>query len=346
MKHTVIFGLEKERQLSMARAIIATVLSAALFASSANIAVAQERLRIAWAGFAATHLPLWIAHEKGFMKKYGLDPDVIFFGASPTATQALLAGELDIVVASVPAVVNARLGGADTVLFLTFVPTFVDHIIAAPNITHVEQLKGRIGGVNRLGSVADMGLRLTLRRVGIDPEKDTKIVVAGGGNPERLAALSKGIVHFTLLNEPFIKEAERLGFRDLLDIATLKIPFHWNGCFTREAIINAKRPALAKFARAVSEGIHYTKTQKEGTKAIMAKNLKMTDPEGLERAYKTYSTVFPELPYPYPEGVKTLLDDMAPQNPKAAVADSRTFVDMSFVRELESSGFIKQLYKR
>jgi ABC-type nitrate/sulfonate/bicarbonate transport system substrate-binding protein len=90
------------------------------------------------------------AHEKGFMKKYGLDPDVIFFGASPTATQALLAGELDIVVASVPAVVNARLGGADTVLFLTFVPTFVDHVISAPTITRVQELKGKIGGVNRL----------------------------------------------------------------------------------------------------------------------------------------------------------------------------------------------------
>lgn len=77
-----------------------------------------------------------------------------------------------------------------------------------------------------------------------------------------------------------------------------------------------------------------------------ALNLGIKDPEGLERAYRDYSSVFPEVPYPTPEGVKTLLDDLAPRNPKAAAADPRAFVDLSLVKELESSGFIKQLYKK
>ncbi len=49
---------------------------------------------------------------------------------------------------------------------------------------------------------------------------------------------------------------------------------------------------------------------------------------------------------PTPEGVKTLLDDLAPRNPKAASADPKTFVDMSLVQEVEASGFIKQLYQK
>jgi len=49
---------------------------------------------------------------------------------------------------------------------------------------------------------------------------------------------------------------------------------------------------------------------------------------------------------PTPEGVKTLLDDMAPRNPKTKGADPRQYVDMSFVQELESSAYFKQLYKR
>ena len=60
----------------------------------------------------------------------------------------------------------------------------------------------------------------------------------------------------------------------------------------------------------------------------------------------TYANAFPEIPYPTPEGVKTMLDDMAPKNPKAASADPKTYVDTSLVRELDSSGFIKQLYKK
>ena len=68
---------------------------------------------------------------------------------------------------------------------------------------------------------------------------------------------------------------------------------------------------------------------------------------GLERAYRSaYNGAFPKVLYPNAEGVKTLLDDIAPRRPKAATADPKSFVDMSLVHELESSGFIKQLYKR
>ena len=307
--------------------------------------VAQERARIGWAAMTASHVPLWVAEEKGMLAKHGLAPELIFFSAGTTALQALVAGDLDVVLTSAPNVVNPRFGGADTVMIMSIIPTFIDHIIAAPNITSPEQLKGKIGGVNRQGTVSEMGLRLALRRLGVDPEKDTKIISAGG-NPERLAAISKGIVHFTIMNEPFLKEAERLGFRDLVNIATLKIPLQWNGVVTREATVKARRPMLTRLVRALTEAIHYIKVDKEGSKAVIAKFSRLTDPDGLERTYKKYASVLPETPYPDPAGIKTLLDDMAPRNPKAAAADPRTFVDQSFVQEMESSGFIKQLYKK
>ena len=69
-------------------------------------------------------------------------------------------------------------------------------------------------------------------------------------------------------------------------------------------------------------------------------------PHTAERAAKAYAAIFPVNTMPTPEGVKTLLDDMAPRNPKAKAADPRQYVDMSFMQELESSGYLKQLYKR
>jgi len=306
---------------------------------------AQDRARVGWAAMTASHTPLWVAQEKGFLAKQGLSIEPIFFSAGPPAMQALVAGDLDIVVTSAPNVVNPRLGGRGTVMILSIIPTFIDHIISASNITNPEQLRGKIGSVNRFGSISEMGLRLSLKRLGIDPEKDVRIVPAGG-NPERLAAISKGIAQFTIMNEPFIKEAERLGFRDLVNMATLKIPLHGNGIVTREAIIKTKRPVVAKFARALTEAIYYIKADKEGTKAIIGKYTRFTDPEGLERTYRNYTAVLLDVPYADPAGIKTLLDDMAAKNPKAAAADPKSFVDQSFVQEMESSGFIKQLYKR
>jgi hypothetical protein len=90
--------------------------------------------------------------------------------------------------------------------------------------------------------------------------------------------------------------------------------------------------------------IHYIKTDKEGTKVIYSKNLKLTDPEGLERAHQAYVSVFPKNLLPTADGVKTMLDDLALRNPKAATADPKAFVDMSLVQEIEATGFIKQLY--
>jgi ABC-type nitrate/sulfonate/bicarbonate transport system substrate-binding protein len=213
------------------------------------------------------------------------------------------------------------------------------------NIAAVEQLKGKTAGVNRLGSTSDLGLRLALKKLGVDPDKDVKIIPTGG-TAERFAALSKGITQFTIIPEPFLTQAEKLGFRNLYDIADLRIPFWWNGILSREGIVKTKRPLLLKLARAMVEAIHIIKTEKEYAIGLIKKNLGVSDPEGLARAYKDYSNIFPEVPYPTPDGVKTMLDDLAPKNPKAVTADPKAFVDPSLIRELDSSGFIKQLYRR
>jgi NitT/TauT family transport system substrate-binding protein len=306
---------------------------------------AQEKMRIAWAGSTPSNTPIWVADQKGFLKKNGLNAEVIAISASTIVIQALLTGEVDFIIAPSATLVTSRLAGADTVMVSTNLPLFIDHIVSLADITTVEQLKGKIGGVNRLGTTSDMTLRLALRRFGIDPEKDVKII-ATGENPQRLAALSRNITQFTLLGEPLVREAEKMGFRDLIDIGALKIPYHVNAVVTREKTVKDRRAFVIKVVRAFTEALHFIKTNKEETKALIGKNLKTNDPEGLERAYRAYNGAFPEVPYPNAEGVKTLLDDIAPRTPKAAGADPKSFVDMSLVQELEASGFIKQLYKR
>src|SRR6266540_996520 len=315
-----------------------------LFAAHST-AGAQEKLRLAWAGFSPTNSPIWVIEDRKLMQKQGVQPEIIAISASPTVLQALLANEIDAASISVTTLTSSRLAGADTVMIVGVVPTFVDHIVSLSNVSAVEQLKGKTAGVNRLGSTSDLGLRLALRKLGVDPEKDVEIIPTGG-TAERFAALSKGITQFTIIPEPFLTQAEKLGFRNLYNISELKIPFWWNGVLSRESIVKAKRPLMLKLARAMVEAMHIIKTEKEYAKTLFKKNLGVNDPEGLERAYKDYANAFPEVPYPTQDGVKTMLDDMARANPKAASADPKTYVDLSLVAELEKSGFIKQLYRK
>jgi ABC-type nitrate/sulfonate/bicarbonate transport system substrate-binding protein len=264
-----------------------------------SVLPAQERIRIGWAGVSPANSPIWVVQEKGYLKKQGLDAQVISLTASPIAIQAMLAGELDVIVTSVTTLVSARLAGADTVMILGMVPTFVDHIITQPNVTSFDQLKGKLGGVNRLGSTSDLGLRLALRRKGIDPEKELKIITAGD-NPSRLAAVSKGVIQFTIIPEPFVREAEKIGLKDFFSIGSLKIPFWWNAVLVQESTLRAKRAVLVKFTRGMMEAVHYIKTDKEGTKEIFSKNLKLTDPEGLERAYRDIAVFSRKILCPLP----------------------------------------------
>ena len=326
----------------MVKIIAATVMTLMIWSGQS---LAQEKLRLAWAGFSPTNSPIWVIDDRQLLQKQGVDPEIIAINASPTVLQALLADEIDAASVSVTTLTSSRLQGADTVMIVGVVPTFVDHIISLSNITKVEQLKGKIGGVNRLGSTSDLGLRLALRKLGIDPEKDVRIIPVGG-NPERFAALSKGVTQFTIMPEPFLTQAERLGFRNLYNVSELNIPFWWNGILTRDSIVKNKRPLMLKLARAMVEAIHIIKTEKNYAISLFKKKLGVSDAEGLERAYKDYSNIFPEAPYPTADGVKTMLDDLAVKNPKARTADAKTFVDASLVEELAASGFIKQLYKK
>ena len=158
--------------------IIFALAAALVMTAQLPSAVAQERLRLAWAGFSPTNSPIWVIEDRKLMQKQGVTPEIIAISASPTVLQALLANEIDAASISVTTLTSSRLAGADTVMIVGVVPTFVDHIVSIAKITRIEQLKGQTGGVNRLGSTSDLGLRLALRKLGIDPEKDVQIIPA------------------------------------------------------------------------------------------------------------------------------------------------------------------------
>ena len=106
-------------------------------------------MRIAWAGSTPSNTPIWVADQKGFFKKNGLNAEVISISASTIVIQALLTGEVDFIIAPSATLVTSKLAGADTVMVSTNLPLFIDHIMSLGNITAIEQLKGKIGGVNR-----------------------------------------------------------------------------------------------------------------------------------------------------------------------------------------------------
>ncbi len=286
---------------------------------------------------------IWVAKDTHLFEKHGLDPTVIFISGSVRGIQAILAGEIPIGEGGGPGLVSARLAGGDVIAIAGNINVLPYYLVAQPSIKKPEDLKGKVGGNHIAGTTAEFALRVGLKRIGLDPAKDVNLRVIGG-SIERMIALQKGLVNFTVVTEAGKAMAEKLGYPTVVDMAALEIPFAQNGIYTSTKFIREKPDFVRRYMRAYAEGIHFFKTHKEETIKIMEKYSRVHDQNALQEAWEWHTRYFPENPYPPVEGYQLILQDMAATNPKAAQANAKDFVDLRLAKELDDSGFIKKLY--
>jgi ABC-type nitrate/sulfonate/bicarbonate transport system substrate-binding protein len=312
-----------------------------------SAATAQEQLKIIYSQFTMTNAATWFAREAGLFERHGLSADLIYVDSAP-AVQALTAGQAPLATMSGGLAVGPYLNGLDLVMLAGWANLNSYQLIARADIRRVEDLKGKIIGIGRFGAAADWALRLLLRKIGLNENKDVQIVQAGGGGPAtRLAAIEGKKFDATVLDSPQTVQARRMGFRVVADGVELAIPFLQGGLVTRRAYIKTHEDAARRTVRVIAEAIHFAKTNREPALKIMQKYLRVQDREALEDAYESFVIKqFPRLPYALPAAVQVIFDLAAARDPRAKTADPQGFIEMRFVRELEQSGVIDQLYGR
>jgi ABC-type nitrate/sulfonate/bicarbonate transport system substrate-binding protein len=288
---------------------------------------------------------LWVAKDAKIFDKHGIDATVIFISGSVRGIQAILAGEIPIGEGGGPGLASARLAGGDVVAIAGNVNVLPYYLVSHPSIKRHEDLRGKIGGTHIAGTTAEFALKVGLKKIGLDPLKDVNLRVIGGAI-ERMVALQKGIVQFTVVTEAGKAIAEKLGYPTVVDMVSLQIPFPHNGIYTSTKLIRDNPDFVRRYLRVYTEAIHYYKTHKEDTLKIMRKYSRLEDRKVLEEAWDWHARFMPELPYPPADGYQLVLQDIAEKNPKAAQANVRDYIDPRFVRELEDSGFIKGLYRK
>jgi NitT/TauT family transport system substrate-binding protein len=330
---------------SRCRTLCFLLLSAVLVAPSA-LAVAAERLNTSYISTApGSSATIWVAKDARIFDKHGIDATVIFISGSVRGIQAILAGEIPIGEGGGPGLASARLAGGDVVAIAGNVNVLPYYLVASPSIKRAEDLRGKIGGTHIAGTTAEFALKVGLKKIGLEPNKDVSMRVIGGST-ERMIALQKGIVQFTVVTEAGKAAAEKLGYPMVVDMATLQIPFPHNGVYASTKVIRENPDRVRRYMRAYTEAIYYFKTHKEDAIKIMRKYSRLDDAKVLEEAWDWHARFFPEAPYPPIEGYQLLVQDMVATNPKAVQANAKDMVDLRFVKELEDSGFIKNLYKK
>jgi nucleoid-associated protein YgaU len=111
-------------------------------------------------------------------------------------------------------------------------------------------------------------------------------------------------------------------------------------------LLKSKPDFARDFMRAYIEGIHYAKTHRKETLDILAKYLRTDDREVLEDTYESIViALIPEKPYPTQKGVQIILRELGAKDPVARSAKPEQFLDLTVLKELDSSGFIDRVYK-
>jgi nucleoid-associated protein YgaU len=167
-----------------------------------------------------------------------------------------------------------------------------------------------------------------------------------GSQPARFAALEAGKIHGVMIAIPLTAKATKAGFNTLADLQMLGLEYQHNGLAVSQNLIKTQPELVRNLLKAYVEGIHYMKTHRKETMVIMAKYLKSDDADALQEAYESIGqALIPEKPYPTLKGIQTILREMGAKDPNARSARPEQFVDLSFIKELDSSGFIDRLQK-
>ena len=306
-----------------------------------------EPLRVGIPGLSAEFAPVWAANDRGLLKKYGFESEIIAMQGGTQLAQAVIGASIPIAVMG-GAYLTAAVRGADLVMIATHMDKFPYSLIVKPNIKKVEDLKGTKLAISRFGSSSDAGLRVALQKLGLNPDKDVTILQVGG-QTERFAALKGGTVDGTVVIPPLSGAAQRLGYNALINMTELGIPYPQEGVVVSRQMIGSRRETIIRFLKAYIEGVKELKTDKEFAIAVMAKHLRLDrkkDREALEDSFKeVVIEQMLKIPSINLEAIKVGLDLLGKDKPARASSNPRDYVDGTLMQELIKSGFTEQLYK-
>ena len=170
------------RRLNIVRFLLFVILCA-----PSPLAQAADKIVALYSSHAVPYVMPWVAEELGALKKYDIELEFVYIPSSSAATAAILGGNVEIGLLGGVGIVNAYSSGATDVVFIGSIKNIMTQsILAKPEITRLEQLRGKRIGVTRIGSNTHFFTVQAFRRAGMNPDKDFIFIQTGGDNEKRL----------------------------------------------------------------------------------------------------------------------------------------------------------------
>ena len=332
------------------RSIIGSVWVASIFFFLIFVqpALAQklQRVRVALSTPTPHMAPLWVAKDKKFFDKHGLDVQLILVSGGSLVAQMLASGEIQMTANAPASLVNLIAGGEKLSFFLGLSNTSPFTVVTQPTLRKAEDLKGKRLGTARFGGSSHISALIALEHLGLDLKRDKIILIQTGVDPERMAALEAKAIDAAMLQRVATKVMTSKGFYPLLNMNQAKIAYQNTGLAMRRDFAAANPTVVDRVCRAVIEayGFIFTKENKQAVKESIARNLRLPKVDAAEDFYQEALEELDRKPYPSLEGTRIVIKYVAEQNPKAASIKVDDLVDTSWLKKLDGEGFFEKVY--
>lgn len=288
----------------------------------------------------AMYLPAYIAEEKGFFKKRELDTRLVTFSRS-NDINALVSGDIQFDLTAPDKVIHSALGGFPVKMIMGTARGLNLALVVHPSIRSAAEMRGKSVAITGFSGLPYTGLLLSLKELGLT--KDQVVPLNIGGKAARFEALLSNKVSAAILDPPYTTMAAKEGYKLLVDLAPLGVPYLRNIVAVAEKSLREDSATVARFVAALAEGMQFNrnKANKDESMRILAKYLRVpldTNRAMIEEGYETYREMMLKKPYADPSAMKLLLELIAESNPKAKGVNVASLVDSTFVERLDREG--------
>ncbi|HEY7165971.1 MAG TPA: ABC transporter substrate-binding protein [Candidatus Binatia bacterium] len=295
----------------------------------------KVKVTLGYSSTGPTGVGLWVARDFGAFDKYGINPSLIFISSGPVMLPALIGGDVQGAIAGANAVIAAVLGGAPIVAIASLANRPYLRLWVQPEISRIEELRGKTLGVSRFGATTDNLTRILLRRTGL--ENAVNVRQLGGTLEVGLSFRHRqidGAVLATLRTDA--------PHRILVELADLGIRYSMGQFVVSRDFYRRAPGTLDNLMRAYLEGVAFLRDprNKDSVMNTIARQTRLQEPKAIEEIYADAVKYVDRIPRVEADAVAATLEFMNKKN-----VPVETFADNSIVDRLVKEPFFDQLYR-
>lgn len=297
-----------------------------------------------------SHAPFWVVAEKsGIWEKNGLAVNTSPQLVREKAVEALRNGHVDLISGNHHNLYVRNTKGEDFVHLAQAGNNWTENrLVVAHGIRSVMDLKGKKVVVDKLTSHAGLNVWLFLRQEGLDADRgDVDLAEVRGPAEERWKRVLNGEFAGTFVTLPHDTRAEKAGAH-VIHVRAMPM-IRGVTLTTTMKFVKSNEAKIRRLIRGFVDTTHFFITREQETLEILKEHaspiLHLQSDQEVETLYKEWAHSLERKPYPAIEAIANVFQLAVRRDPEVASFNPLALWNSHYVRELDDSGYIDQLYQ-